>query len=305
MTDLTFAPTGPLFFPVTPFDDRGRVEVGALEAHLASRLPHRPGGVFIACGTGEFHALSLAEYSTVVEHGVRVTAGAVPVVAGTGGPLGHALACAVEAERLGADALLVLPPYLVAGPQDGIVAYVEAIAAATRLPLIIYHRGASQFTVDSIDRLIANPSVVGIKDGVGDVALAQEFVLAAERAGRDDILFFNGLLTAELSQLAYRSIGIPLYSSAVFAMAPDIAGAFFTAYTGMDDAAARQLLDGFYAPLVRLRDAVPGYAVSLIKAGVTLDGVPAGSVRAPLVDPSPQHLSRLAAILERGRELVA
>jgi len=303
MTDLSFPATGPLFFPVTPFDDRGRVEVGALEAHLASRLPHRPGGVFIACGTGEFHALSLAEYSTVVEHGVRVTAGAVPVVAGTGGPLGHAVACAVEAERLGADALLVLPPYLVAGPQQGIVAYVEAIAAATRLPLIVYHRGASQFSVDSIERLVANPSVVGIKDGVGDVALAQEFVLAAERSGRD-ILFFNGLLTAELSQLAYRSIGIPLYSSAVFAMAPDIAGAFFTAYTGMDVAAARRLLDGFYAPLVRLRDRVPGYAVSLIKAGVTLDGVPAGSVRAPLVDPSPEHLAELTAILERGRELV-
>ena len=303
MTDLSFAPTGPLFFPVTPFDDRGRVEVGALEAHLASRLPHRPGGVFIACGTGEFHALSLAEFSTVVEHGVRVTAGAVPVVAGTGGPLGHAIACAVEAERLGADALLVLPPYLVAGPQEGIVAYVEAIAAATRLPLIVYHRGASQFSVDSIDRLIANPSVVGIKDGVGDVALAQEFVLVAERSGRD-ILFFNGLLTAELSQLAYRSIGIPLYSSAVFAMAPDIAGAFYAAYTGLDGAAARRLLDGFYAPLVRLRDKVPGYAVSLIKAGVTLDGVPAGSVRAPLVDPSPEHLAELTTILERGRELV-
>jgi len=303
MTDLSFPATGPLFFPVTPFDDRGRVEVGALEAHLASRLPHRPGGVFIACGTGEFHALSLAEYSTVVEHGVRVTAGAVPVVAGTGGPLGHAIACAVEAERLGADALLVLPPYLVAGPQQGIVAYVEAIAAATRLPLIVYHRGASQFSVDSIERLLVNPSVVGIKDGVGDVALAQEFVLAAERSGRD-ILFFNGLLTAELSQLAYRSIGIPLYSSAVFAMAPDIAGAFFTAYTGMDVAAARRLLDGFYAPLVRLRDRVPGYAVSLIKAGVTIDGVPAGSVRAPLVDPSPEHLAELTAILERGRELV-
>jgi len=303
MTDLSFAPTGPLFFPVTPFDDRGRVEVGALEAHLASRLPHRPGGVFIACGTGEFHALSLAEYSTVVEHGVRVTAGAVPVVAGTGGPLGHAIACAVEAERLGADALLVLPPYLVAGPQQGIVAYVEAIAAATRLPLIVYHRGASQFSVDSIERLIANPSVVGIKDGVGDVALAQEFVLAADRSGRD-ILFFNGLLTAELSQLAYRSIGIPLYSSAVFAMAPDIAGAFFTAYAGLDGAAARRLLDGFYAPLVRLRDKVPGYAVSLIKAGVTLDGVPAGSVRAPLVDPSPEHLVELTTILECGRDLV-
>ena len=293
-----------LYFPVTPFDERGAVATGVLDDHLASRLAHNPGAVFIACGTGEFHALSLEEYQVVVGRGVTVAAGAVPVIAGTGGPLGHALECARAAERLGADALLVLPPYLVAGPQPGIVAYVEAIAAATELPLIVYHRGTSQFSVDSIERLAGNPRVAGFKDGVGDVALAQEFVLAARRSGRTDLHFFNGLLTAELSQRAYRGIGVPLYSSAVFAMAPEIANAWFDAYTAHDDARVDQLLDGFYVPLVRLRDTTPGYAVSLIKAGLTLAGENVGSVRPPLVDPSEEHLAELAAVLERGRALV-
>lgn len=304
MTALVF-PERVLYFPVTPFDETGRVGVDVLDAHLASRLSHHPGAVFIACGTGEFHALSLSEYELVVERGVAVTAGAVPVVAGTGGPLGHALECARAAERLGADALLVMPPYLVTGPQAGIVAYVEAIAAATELPLIVYHRGTAQLSVASVEALAANPAVAGFKDGVGDVALAQEFVLAAGRSGRTDLQFFNGLLTAELSQRAYRAIGVPLYSSAVFAMAPEIANAWFDAYAARDDARIDELLDGFYTPLVRLRDTTPGYAVSLIKAGLELVGTRVGGVRPPLVDPSAEHREQLARILERGKELVA
>jgi 5-dehydro-4-deoxyglucarate dehydratase len=303
MTSITF-PSRVLYFPVTPFAEDGTVAVDLLREHLESRLAHDPGGVFVACGTGEFHALSAVEYEVVVREGVAAVSGAVPVVAGTGGPLGHAIECARAAERLGADALLVMPPYLVAGPQQGVVAYVEAIAAATALPLIVYHRGSARLGIASFETLAADRRVIGFKDGVGDIALAQEFVRSAHRIGRGDLQFFNGLLTAELSQRAYRSVGIPLYSSAAFAMAPEIANAWFEAYAAHDDARMDELLDGFYLPLVHLRDTTPGYAVSLIKAGVRLGGLPAGSVRPPLVDPPAEHVERLAAILERGRELV-
>ncbi|TXN30911.1 5-dehydro-4-deoxyglucarate dehydratase [Lacisediminihabitans profunda] len=303
MSELVF-PQRVLYFPVTPFDERGAVAPDALDEHLASRLVHNPGAVFIACGTGEFHALSLAEYELVVGRGVAVTSGTVPVVAGTGGPLGHAIECAIAAEKLGANALLVMPPYLVTGPQAGTVAYVETIAAATDLPLIVYHRGASQLSISSFEVLAANPRVAGFKDGVGDIALAQEFVLAAGRSGRSDLQFFNGLLTAELSQRAYRAVGVPLYSSAVFAMAPEIANAWFRAYIAHDDARLDELLEGFFVPLVRLRDTTPGYAVALIKAGLELAGARVGGVRPPLVAPSAEHRERLARVLERGRELV-
>ena len=208
------------------------------------------------------------------------------------------------AERLGADGILLMPPYLVAGPQHGLVAYVEAVLAETSLPVIVYHRGSGALSVPTAAQLIANPQVVGIKDGVGDVALAQAFVLEAERAGRGDLLFFNGLLTAELSQAAYRAIGVPLYSSAVFAMAPRIAAAHYDAYTAGDDAARTRILQEFYFPLSRLRDRVPGFGVSLVKAGVRLGGLPVGSVRPPLVDPAPEHLAELEALLARGHDLL-
>jgi 5-dehydro-4-deoxyglucarate dehydratase len=296
--------TGILFFPVTPFDQQGRVDTALLEQHIGTALEHGPGGVFPACGTGEFHALSASEVAQVVATATRTVNGRVPVVAGTGGPLGHALEVARTAADAGADALLVLPPYLVSGTQAGLIAYVTAIADAADLPVIVYHRGTAQYSVDTVRALADDPRIAGFKDGTGDIGLAQQIVRAVADAGRTEFSFFNGLLTAELTQAAYRGIGIPLYSSAAFAMAPDIANAYYRAYVDGDETRRLALLDGFYSPLVRLRDETPGFGVSLIKAGLRLSGMPVGGVRPPLVDPTPEQEARLSAILEAGRALL-
>ena len=153
-------------------------------------------------------------------------------------------------------------------------------------------------------RLARNPRVVGFKDGTGDVGAAQLIVRAVAEEGREDFAFFNGLLTAELTQAAYRGLGIPLYSSAAFAMIPEVANAYYRAYVEGDEGRRLELLDGFYRPLVALRDETPGFGVSLIKAGLRLQGLAVGSVRAPLVDPTAEQEARLAAILEAGRALL-
>lgn len=236
---------GVLFFPVTPFDSSGSVDVDLLAEHVESRLSFAPGGIFPACGTGEFHALSLDEVRSVVGVTVETVRGRVPVVAGTGGALPHAIACARAAQEAGADALLILPPYLVSGPVEGTVAYVEAIVNATDLPVIVYHRGTAQLSVAAAVRLASNPKITGLKDGVGDIALMQSIVRAVTTAGRPDFLFFNGLLTAELSQAAYRGIGVPLYSSAAFAMVPEVAALHYRAYTAGDEETRLALIDTF------------------------------------------------------------
>lgn len=131
-------------------------------------------------------------------------------------------------------------------------------------------------------------------------------IVRAVRAvpGAEDFQFFNGLPTAEMTAPAYRGIGVELYSSAVFAFAPEIALAFHRALTQDDKALTRRLLDEFYGPLVQLRDEVPGHAVSLIKAGGTLRGLDVGGVRAPLLDPTPEHTARLAKLIDHGLEVV-
>ena len=295
---------GILFFPVTPFDADDRVDDELLRRHVGTTMEHGPGGVFPACGTGEFHALSTDEAAQVVRSTVETVAGRVPVVAGAGGPLGQAIGVARAAADAGADALLVLPPYLVGGPQAGLIAYVEAIAAASDLPVVVYHRANAQYSVDAMRHLARNPKVIGFKDGAGDIGTAQLIVRAVAEEGRDDFAFFNGLLTAELTQGAYRGIGVPLYSSAAFAMIPEVAAAHYRAYIAGDEDRRLQLLDGFFRPLVALRDETPGFGVSLIKTGLRLSGMPVGGVRAPLVDPSPAQEERLAEILEAGRALL-
>jgi 5-dehydro-4-deoxyglucarate dehydratase len=153
-------------------------------------------------------------------------------------------------------------------------------------------------------RLADNPRVVGFKDGAGDLGVTQQIVRVLADSGRQDFAFFNGQLTAELTQAAYRGIGVPLYSSAAFAMIPAVANAYYGAYVDGDEDRRLAILDGFYRPLVALRDETPGFGVSLIKTGLRLSGLPVGGVRAPLVDPTPAQEERLAGILAAGRALL-
>ncbi|GAA5149617.1 5-dehydro-4-deoxyglucarate dehydratase [Microbacterium pseudoresistens] len=290
----------PLFFPVTPFDADGALAEDALHAHVLSRLSWDPGAVVVAGGAGEFHALTQDEAARVVRVAVTATSGAVPVWTGTGGPVGHAVEVARAAEEAGCDALLLLPPYLVEPAQEGLVAYVEAIAAATLLPIVLYHRGTGALTADSVRRLLRLDRIIGIKDGVGDLALVEQFIGLAQEAGRD-MLFFNGLPTAETRQAAYERLGVHRYSSAVFTMAPEIAGGF---RRPRSPRMRERLLREFFDPLVALRDETPGHAVSLVKAGLRLRGDAVGSVRPPLVDPSPRQLGRLEELLAHGTTIV-
>lgn len=295
---------GVLFFPVTPFDSSGAVAPDTLADHVESGLAHGPGGMFAACGTGEYHALDAAEFSAVVETTVGVVGGSAPVFAGVGGPLPNARADARRAAQLGADGLLVLPPYLVDGPQDGVVAYVEAIAAVSDLPLVLYQRGGVRFTPSTAARLARHPNVVGLKDGSGDLGAMQRIVLAVREAVGPEFMFFNGMPTAELTQAAYQAIGVPLYSSAVLCFVPELSVAYHRALATGDAVARERMLTRFFRPLVELRDEVPGYAVSLVKAGVRLRGLDVGGVRPPLADPTPEHVERLRRLIEVADELV-
>ncbi len=294
---------GVLFFPVTAFDDKLALDVAAFAAHVERGVAAGPGAVFAAGGTGEFHALAPDEHRTVVATAVQATAGRVPVFAGAGGPLPVAVEHARAAAEVGADGILLLPPYLVEAPGAGLVAYCEAVATATELPIIVYHRGNALFDPATAARLVDIPTVIGLKDGVGDLDLLTRIMAAVRAAlgpsGRG-FQFFNGLPTAELTAPAYAGVGVRLYSSAVFAFAPQISHAFFRALTTVDTETVGQLLDRFFVPLVTLRRQVPGYAVSLVKAAARLQGQPVGGVRPPLTDPSQEHLDELRRIIDAG-----
>jgi 5-dehydro-4-deoxyglucarate dehydratase len=285
--------------------DSGEVDLDLLARHVGDGVDAGPGGVFIACGTGEFHALEASEFGRVVQTAVEVVAGRVPVYAGAGGSVTQAKIFAGAAEKAGADGLLLLPPYLVEMPQEGLIAYTRAVAAVTDLPVIVYNRNNARYTEASAAEVAKISNVIGFKDGTGDLDQVARIVRAVTDSTDKDFLFFNGMPTAETTQQAYRAIGVSLYSSATFAFAPDLALAFYDALETGNDALANALLRAFYHPLVRLRDTVPGYAVSLVKAGVALEGTAAGPVRPPLVMPTADDLTELRTIIAAGRSVLA
>ncbi|AZM62389.1 5-dehydro-4-deoxyglucarate dehydratase [Streptomyces sp. WAC 01420] len=291
---------GVLSFPLTAFRDDGSLDPDGFRAYVAQRIATAPGAVFPACGTGEFFSLDEDEYRQVVTITVEEAAGRIPVVAGVGYGWAQATRFARIAEEAGADALLVLPHYLVAAPQEGLVAQLAAISARTRLPLVTYQRGQVAYTADSLKRIAALPNVIGLKDGHSDLDRMQRLTLAAP----EDFLFFNGAATAEIQARAYATVGVPAYSSAVHAFAPEIANAFFAALRDGDEGTVDKLLRGFYVPFVELRDRTPGYAVSLVKAAARLRGHRVGPVRAPLTDPADRDLADLKALLTTGLDLV-
>lgn len=297
-------PSGPLFFPVTAYGADGSVDLDTYRAHVRQGVDAGAAAVFACCGTGEFHALTPEEFQDCVQAAVEETAGRVPVVAGAGYGTALAVRYARLAEEAGADGLLALPPYLVVAGQEGLLRHYREVAAATPLPVIVYQRDNAVFTPETVVGLARTEGIIGLKDGLGDLDLMQRIVSAVRTEVPGDFLYFNGLPTAEQTQLAYQAIGVPLYSSAVFCFAPEVALAFHRALVAGDRGAADRLLDGFYRPFVELRARGRGYAVSLVKAGVRLRGLDVGEVRPPLQEPDEDHVKQLAEIIERGYALL-
>jgi 5-dehydro-4-deoxyglucarate dehydratase len=290
---------GLLSFPLTPFTSDDEVDLAAFAEHIERQIKAEPSALFVACGTGEFTALSLDEFSAVIRTAVQVASGRLPIVAGCGAGPQLAREFARRAAEAGATGLLLLPPYLVSSTPAGLVRHIRYVAEATELPIVVYQRANAVLDPASAVALLDIPNIVGIKDGIGDVDRMLRLVTAIRASGHPralDFGFLNGLPTAELSVQAYQAIGVDSYSSAVLCFAPDIATAFYRAICDGDQDKVGALLKAFYLPLVALRDLVPGYAVSLIKAGAEL-----GRVRPPLVDVLPEHRAELARILERGR----
>jgi len=202
------------------------------------------------------------------------------------------------AERAGADAVLLLPPYLVACEQEGLLRHIGAVCRAVAIGVVVYSRNNGIVTPDTALRLAeAHPNLIGVKDGTGNFEALTELKL---RAGKR-LAIINGVPTAEILAPQCFAIGIRSYSSAAFTFLPALAQRFLAALRQGDQDVVEALLANFYLPLIALRSRKPGYSVSIVKAGLRVAGMPAGPVRPPLVDLSPAEEGELAALVEATR----
>jgi 5-dehydro-4-deoxyglucarate dehydratase len=287
---------GLLSFPITDFDERGDFRPRTYIERLEWLAPYGASALFAAGGTGEYFSLAPAEYAEVIKTAVQTCAGKVPILAGAGGPTRTAIAYAQEAERLGAKGILLLPHYLTEASQDGIADHVEQVCKALKIGVIVYNRANSRLGPDHLRRVAERcPNLIGFKDGVGDI----ENMVRVRRAMGDRFAYLGGLPTAEVYAAAYKALGVPVYSSAVFNFIPKTAMQFYRAIAADDHATVGKLLDEFFLPYLEIRNRRAGYAVSIVKAGARLVGRDAGPVRAPLTDLTAEEADRLDALIRK------
>ncbi len=288
--------SGLLSFPLTDFDAQGNFNARGYVERLEWLAPYGASALFAAGGTGEFFSLTAQEYPDIIRTAVQTCRGKVPIIAGAGGPTRFAIECAQEAERQGAHGILLLPHYLTEAGQEGLIAHVEAVCKSVKFGVIVYNRNVCKLTPESLAILAERcPNLVGFKDGIGDIELMSSIYMHMG----DRFAYLGGLPTAEVYAAAYKALGTPVYSSAVFNFIPKTAMAFYEAVRTDDMATQHKLLKEFFMPYLKIRNRVPGYAVSIVKAGATLVGHSAGPVRAPLTDLKPAEMEELQALIAK------
>lgn len=288
--------SGLLSFPVTDFDAQGEFRRDTYIKRLEWLAPYGASALFAAGGTGEFFSLDQKEYSDIIKTAVDTCKGMVPILAGAGGPTRVAIQQAQEAERLGAQGILLLPHYLTEASPEGVAAHVEAVCKSVKFGVVVYNRNVCRLKPDQLEMLAERcPNLIGFKDGMGDI----ELMVSIRRRLGDRFTYLGGLPTAEVYAAAYKALGVPVYSSAVFNFVPKTAMDFYKAIAADDHETVGKLIDDFFLPYLDIRNRCAGYAVSIVKAGAKIAGYDAGPVRAPLTDLKPDEYERLAALMDK------
>ena len=287
---------GLLSFPLTDFDAELNFAAKPYAERLEWLQPYGASALFAAGGTGEFFSLEPGEYTDIIKVALDTCRGRTPILAGAGGGTRVAIQYAQEAERLGAQGVLLLPHYLTEASQEGLIAHVEAVCKSVKFGVVVYNRGACKLTPQSLLILADRcPNLIGFKDGLGDI---EKFVAIRQTLG-ERFAYLGGLPTAELFAGAYKAMGCPVYSSAVFNFIPKTAMEFYNAHAKGDTATCDRLVRDFFLPYVAIRNKGEGYAVSIVKAGATLVGHGAGPVRPPLSDLMPAEVDQLGALISK------
>ena len=287
---------GLLSFPVTDFNAQGDFHRAGYIKRLEWLAPYGASALFAAGGTGEFFSLTGDEYSEIIKTAVDTCETSVPILAGVGGPTRQAIQMAQEAERLGAKGLLLLPHYLTEASQDGVALHVEAVCKSVKIGVVVYNRNVCRLTPSLLEQLAERcPNLIGYKDGLGDI----ELMVSIRRRLGDRFSYLGGLPTAEVYAAAYKALGVPVYSSAVFNFVPKLAMDFYHAIAKEDHVAVGKMIDDFFLPYLDIRNRKSGYAVSIVKAGAKIAGYDAGPVRTPLTDLTAEEYEMLAALMDK------
>ena len=273
---------------ITPFtDDGGAIDTRALAANVERLIAGGVGGLVPGGSTGEFTTLSHAERRRLAEATVEAAAGRVPVVAGTGAlSTRETVELSVHAERAGAAAVMVVPPFYDALSWPELLAHYTAVADAIEIPIMYYNLpGASGVTVTA-EQLRELP-VSCLKDTGGDATAATELIQT------DGPTLLNGWDTLTFAALA---AGVRAVVWGVASILPEPCVELHRLLIDdIDLPAARELWARLW-PLCAFLES-HSYAAA-VKTACRLVGDTTGPVRAPLLPLGEHATAELAALLD-------
>lgn len=276
---------------VTPFKD-GALDLVALKKLVEWHIEQGSHGLVPVGTTGESPTVSHEEHRLVVEEVIRTAAGRIPVIAGAGSNnTAEGIDLIRHAEKVGADAALVVTPYYNKPTQAGMIAHFTALHDCCGLPIVIYNipgRSVVDMTPETMGKLAALPRIIGVKDATGKI----ERVSQQRATCGKDFIQLSGEDATALGFNAHGGVGCISVTANV---APKLCAEFQEATLRGDFAKALEYQDR----LMPLHEAIfiePGLAGA--KYGLSLLGLCAEEVRLPLVTLTDGTKARIKAAME-------
>ncbi|MCO5156986.1 MAG: 4-hydroxy-tetrahydrodipicolinate synthase [Aquamicrobium sp.] len=278
---------------VTPFTRDGALDKDAFRALVDWQIAEGTTGLVPVGTTGESPTLSHGEHREVVELAVKTAAGRVPVIAGAGSNnTAEAISLAQHAEKVGADAVLVVTPYYNKPTQKGLYLHFAEVAKAIALPIIIYNippRSVIDMTPETMGRLANDfANIVGVKDATGKIERVSEQRLTC---GKD----FIQLSGEDASALGFNAHGGVGCISVTANVAPRLCAEFQAATLANDKERALELQDRLM-PLHKAIFIEPGVAGA--KYALSRLGRVENAVRSPLVTVEPETAAKIDAAMQ-------
>ena len=273
---------------VTPFKENGEVNYEKLEEIVEEQIAGGTDAI-IACGTtGEASTMTHEEHLDVIEYICRVTKKRIPVVAGTGSNCTEtAVYLSAEAEKRGADGLLLVSPYYNKATQKGLMAHFTAVADAVKIPVILYNiPGRTGVTIkpETIAALCKDvDNIVGVKEASGNFSAIATLMSLSD--GKVDLYSGNDDQIVPLLSLGGKGV-ISVLSNVAPRQTHDICASYFTG-TVKTSASLQLKAIPLITELFSEVNPIP------VKAAMNMMGKGVGPLRMPLTEMEPQNQEKL------------
>ncbi|HJC04582.1 MAG TPA: 4-hydroxy-tetrahydrodipicolinate synthase [Candidatus Enterocloster excrementipullorum] len=278
---------------ITPFKDNGEINYEKLEEILEEQIAGGTDAI-VACGTtGEASTMTHEEHLDVIRFACEKVKGRIPVVAGTGSNCTEtAVYLSQEAERLGADGVLVVSPYYNKATQKGLYRHFAAVAESIKIPVILYNipgRTGVNIAPETIAKLCENvENIVGVKEASGNFSAIAQLMNLTD--GRIDLYSGNDDQIVPMLALGGKGV-ISVLSNIAPRQTHAICEAFFAGdvkESARLQLAAIPLIEALFCEV----NPIP------VKAAMNLMGKETGPLRMPLTEMEPQNQERLKAAME-------